>query len=27
MITGPWLLAKLMDFTTRVIHNIPGLVG
>ena len=24
---GPWLLAKLMDFTTRVIHNIPGLVG
>jgi flagellar biosynthetic protein FliQ len=27
MVTGPWLLNKLMDFTTRVIHGIPGLVG
>jgi flagellar biosynthetic protein FliQ len=27
MLTGPWLLAKLMDFTSRVFHNIPGLVG
>lgn len=27
MVTGPWLLNKLMDFTSRVIHGIPGLVG
>jgi flagellar biosynthetic protein FliQ len=27
MVTGPWLLNKLTDFTSRVIHDIPGLVG
>ena len=27
MVTGPWLLNKLMDFTSRVMHGIPGLVG
>ncbi len=27
MVTGPWLLNKLMDFTSRMIHGIPGLVG
>ncbi len=27
MVTGPWLLNKLMDFTSRLIHGIPGLVG
>ena len=27
MVTGPWLLNQLMDFTSRVMHGIPGLVG
>jgi flagellar biosynthetic protein FliQ len=26
MFTGPWLLNKMMDFTTRLIHEIPGMV-
>ena len=27
MIAGPWLLTQLMDFASRLIHNIPGLLG
>ncbi|HEX7036017.1 MAG TPA: flagellar biosynthesis protein FliQ [Pseudomonadales bacterium] len=27
MAFGPWILGQLMDFATRLIHGIPGLVG
>ena len=27
MIAGPWLLTQLMDFSSRLIHGIPGLLG
>lgn len=27
MVFGPWILGQLMDFSTRLIHGIPGLVG
>lgn len=27
MAFGPWILGQLMDFSTRLIHGIPGLVG
>lgn len=27
MIAGPWLLSQLMDFSSRLIHGIPGLLG
>ena len=27
MIAGPWLLTQLMDFASRLIHGIPGLLG
>ena len=27
MLAGPWLLAKLMDFSTQLIQSIPGLLG
>ena len=27
MVFGPWIVGQLMDFCTRLFHNIPGLVG
>ena len=27
MLAGPWLLSQLTDFSTRLIHAIPGLLG
>ena len=27
MIAGPWLLAILVEYTTGIIRNIPGLIG
>lgn len=27
MIAGPWLLSQLMEFSSRLIHGIPGLLG
>ncbi|WP_408033226.1 flagellar biosynthesis protein FliQ [Thermithiobacillus tepidarius] len=27
LITGPWMLRLLMDYTRRLIENIPSLVG
>ncbi len=27
VITGPWLLATLVDFTRRLFTSIPGLIG
>lgn len=27
LIAGPWLLHTLVDFTERLFHNIPGLLG
>jgi flagellar biosynthetic protein FliQ len=27
VIAGPWLLAKIMDFTTRLAASIPLLIG
>lgn len=26
IVTGPWMLALLVDFFTRLFHSIPGLV-
>lgn len=27
LIAGPWMLRTLIDFTTRLFHNIPGMLG
>lgn len=27
MVAGPWLIHRLMDFTNRLVTNIPGLIG
>lgn len=27
MLAGPWMLGLLVDFTERLYHSIPGLVG
>lgn len=27
MVAGPWMLRLLVDFTTRLYQNIPGLIG
>jgi len=27
MIMGPWILARLMDFTERLVRNIPLIIG
>ena len=27
ILAGPWLLTQLTDFSTRLIHAIPGLLG
>lgn len=27
VIGGPWLLARLMEFTLNLVHNIPLLIG
>lgn len=27
MLAGPWMLGVLVDFTKRLYHSIPGLVG
>ena len=27
IILGPWLFERWMDFTTRLIHNIPFVIG
>lgn len=27
MVAGPWLLTQLTEFSTRLIHSIPGFVG
>ena len=27
MIAGPWLLSILVEYTTGIIRNIPGLIG
>ncbi len=27
VIAGPWMLGLLMDYTTRLISNIPALIG
>ena len=27
MLAGPWLLSQLTDFSTQLIHAIPGFVG
>ena len=27
MLAGPWMLTKLLDFSTQLFHAIPGLVG
>ena len=27
VVLGPWLVTQLMEFTERLIHNIPQLIG
>lgn len=27
MFAGPWMLSLVVDFTQRLIHNIPSLIG
>jgi len=27
IVLGPWLVGQWMDFTTRLIHNIPFIIG
>ncbi|NLY12559.1 MAG: flagellar biosynthesis protein FliQ [Gammaproteobacteria bacterium] len=27
IVLGPWLVGQWMDFTTRLIHNIPFVIG
>jgi len=27
VVAGPWMLAMIMDFTTRLFNDIPGMIG